>query len=159
MSFGDDFEHYRHELRVHCYRMLGSFDESEDMVQETFLRAWRRRESFEGRSTIRAWLYRIATNACLDFLKRHARRPRPYGVAPAVGREGAVVVRVPQQPHVDAVVDAAIELSERCCQVRGHRAPNGRTRARAATAGQPANGRAASRTAGSGRPYPCPRCG
>ncbi|MGC5011177.1 RNA polymerase subunit sigma-70 [Streptosporangium sp. DT93] len=78
-AFGALAERYRRELRVHCYRMLGSLEESEDLVQETFLRAWRRRETFEGRSTFRAWLYRIATNACLDHLDRHPRRPRPRG--------------------------------------------------------------------------------
>jgi RNA polymerase sigma-70 factor (ECF subfamily) len=75
-AFGELVERYRRELQVHCYRMLGSFEESEDLVQETFLRAWRKRESFQGRSTFRAWLYRIATNACLDFLDRHPRQPR-----------------------------------------------------------------------------------
>ncbi|OLB79304.1 MAG: RNA polymerase subunit sigma-70 [Actinobacteria bacterium 13_2_20CM_2_71_6] len=65
---------YRRELHVHCYRMLGSFEEAEDLVQETFLRAWRKRESFEGGPLFRAWLYRIATNACLDALRRSSRR-------------------------------------------------------------------------------------
>ncbi|SNT61352.1 RNA polymerase, sigma subunit, ECF family [Streptosporangium subroseum] len=76
-AFTELVERHRRELRVHCYRMLGSFEESEDLVQETFLRAWRGRETFQGRSTFRAWLYRIATNACLDFLDRHPRHPRP----------------------------------------------------------------------------------
>ena len=70
-------ERYRRELHVHCYRMTGSFEDAEDLVQETFLRAWRRRASFEGRSTFRAWLYRIATNACLDALAHERRRARP----------------------------------------------------------------------------------
>ena len=56
-------ERYRRQLRVHCYRMLGAFAEAEDLVQETFLRAWRARETFAGRSQFRTWLYRIATNA------------------------------------------------------------------------------------------------
>ncbi|MEU6674001.1 RNA polymerase subunit sigma-70 [Streptomyces sp. NPDC046925] len=74
-AFSGLAERHRRELHVHCYRMLGSFEDAEDTVQETFLRAWRRRETFEGRSTFRAWLYGIATNACLDLLAK--RRPRP----------------------------------------------------------------------------------
>jgi RNA polymerase sigma-70 factor (TIGR02960 family) len=73
-SFAALTERYRRELHVHCYRMLASFDEAEDAVQETFLRAWRARESFAGGSMIRAWLYKIATNVCLDALRRSARR-------------------------------------------------------------------------------------
>jgi RNA polymerase sigma-70 factor (ECF subfamily) len=80
-SFAETVERHRRELRVHCYRMLGSFDDAEDMVQEAILRAWRRRSTFEGRATFRAWLYRIATNVCLDYLSRHPRQPatRPGG--------------------------------------------------------------------------------
>jgi RNA polymerase sigma-70 factor, ECF subfamily len=68
-------ERYRRELQVHCYRLLGSFEDSEDLTQETFLRAWRKRASFRGQASFRAWLYSIATNACLDALRRRPRRP------------------------------------------------------------------------------------
>jgi RNA polymerase sigma-70 factor (ECF subfamily) len=78
-AFAVQFERHRRELQVHCYRMLGSLQDAEDLVQETFLRAWRNRESFEGRSSFRTWLYRIATNACLDALKRRRSRPAELG--------------------------------------------------------------------------------
>jgi RNA polymerase sigma-70 factor (TIGR02960 family) len=68
-------ERHRRELQVHCYRMLGSLEEAEDLTQETLLRAWRKRASFQGRSSFRAWLYRIATNACLDALAKRPRKP------------------------------------------------------------------------------------
>src|SRR5689334_23470995 len=75
---------YRRELEVHCYRMLGSLEDAEDLVQETLLRSWRRRETFRGRSTLRAWLYGIATNACLDVIDRRKRRVLPSDLsAPA----------------------------------------------------------------------------
>jgi RNA polymerase sigma-70 factor (ECF subfamily) len=67
-------EQHRRELHVHCYRMLGSFDEAEDLVQETLLRAWRRRDTLERDEWFRAWLYKIATNACLDHIKAKGRR-------------------------------------------------------------------------------------
>jgi RNA polymerase sigma-70 factor (ECF subfamily) len=67
-------EGHRRELHIHCYRMLGSFDEAEDLVQETLLRAWRRRETLERQEWLRAWLYKIATNACLDHIKAKGRR-------------------------------------------------------------------------------------
>jgi RNA polymerase sigma-70 factor (ECF subfamily) len=88
-------ERYRRELQVHCYRMLGSFQDAEDLVQEALLRAWRSRQQFQGRSSFRAWLYRIATNACLDALANRSRRVLPYQVAPAADP------RVAAQPSPD----------------------------------------------------------
>ncbi|MEU5727020.1 RNA polymerase subunit sigma-70 [Micromonospora sp. NPDC047738] len=71
-------ERHRRELQVHCYRMLANYEDAQDMTQETFLRAWNKRESFKGHAALRTWLYRIATNACLDFLrKRDDRTPVP----------------------------------------------------------------------------------
>jgi RNA polymerase sigma-70 factor (TIGR02960 family) len=74
-TFASLVEPRRRELHVHCYRMMGSFEEAEDLVQETLLRAWRSRDRFEGGPLFRAWLYRIATNTCLDALRRRSRRP------------------------------------------------------------------------------------
>jgi RNA polymerase sigma-70 factor, ECF subfamily len=81
-GFSAQAERHRGELRVHCYRMVGSFQDAEDLVQETFLRAWRNRGSFQGRSTFRAWLYRIATNVCLDALNGKPRRLLPSQLGP-----------------------------------------------------------------------------
>lgn len=73
-EFAAVIERHRRELHVHCYRMVGSFEDAEDLVQETFLRAWRSRHGFDGGGFFRAWLYRIATNACLDSMRRSSRR-------------------------------------------------------------------------------------
>lgn len=105
-AFGKLVEPYRHELHVHCYRMLGSYTDAEDMVQETLLRAWRRRETFEGRATLRAWLYRIATNACLDLLSGPARARE---ITVGTGNEPrSPFAEVPWlQPYPDRVLDLA----------------------------------------------------
>ena len=75
-------ERHRRELQVHCYRMLANYEDAQDLTQETFLRAWNKRETFKGHAALRTWLYRIATNACLDFLeKRNDRTPVPSGLS------------------------------------------------------------------------------
>jgi RNA polymerase sigma-70 factor, ECF subfamily len=79
----DQLEIYRRELTGYCYRMLGSAFEADDAVQETMLRAWRGAEGFEGRSSLRSWLYRIATNVCLDSLRGEKRRALPMDLGPA----------------------------------------------------------------------------
>jgi RNA polymerase sigma-70 factor (ECF subfamily) len=76
-------ERHRREIQVHCYRMLGSLSDAEDLTQETFLRAWKGRDGFEGRASVRTWLYRIATNACLDALARRPRRVLPDQLGPS----------------------------------------------------------------------------
>src|SRR5580700_9754793 len=95
-------ERHRRELHVHCYRMLASFDEAEDAVQETFLKAWRGRSGFDGGPQFRAWLYRIATNVCLDMLRHSSRR-----IA------GGSFAEVPWlQPYPDLLLDQAAPSDE-----------------------------------------------
>jgi len=115
-AFSGLAERHRRELHVHCYRMLGSFEDAEDTVQETFLRAWRRRESFAGRSTFRAWLYRIATNACLDLLAKRRPEPATGGEVPWLQPyPGRLLDELPagdaDEPETVAVARETIELA------------------------------------------------
>ena len=117
-AFADVTERHRRELHVHCYRMLASFDEAEDAVQETFLRAWRSRERFDGSSLFRAWLYRIATNVCLDMRRRSARRIRSLDSFAEVGwlqpypdRLLDEIAPSDQEPDAVAVERETIELA------------------------------------------------
>ncbi|MGW3142593.1 sigma-70 family RNA polymerase sigma factor [Streptomyces sp. NPDC001139] len=107
-------EAHRREIHVHCYRMTGSYDDAEDLVQETFLRAWRARDAFEGRAGARTWLYRIATNACLDFQRRTARRPQGYepipGMNHGIGEPPARLTWL--QPYPDDELPSAEEQPE-----------------------------------------------
>src|SRR5258708_11609095 len=76
-AFGELTDPYRRELELHCYRILGSVQDAEDMLQETLLAAWRGLSGYEGRASVRTWLYRIATNRCLNALRAAGRRARP----------------------------------------------------------------------------------
>jgi RNA polymerase sigma-70 factor, ECF subfamily len=104
-DFDDLVRRYRRELHVYCYRILGSFDEAEDHVQEVLLRAWRSREGFQGQSSPRTWLYRVATNACLDTLRRDARRAGPAPSGPAGGSRPSVAAMPWVQPYPDSLLD------------------------------------------------------
>ena len=107
----DDFERltgpFRDELLAYCYRMLGSVQDAEDQVQETLLRAWRSYGGFEGRSSLRTWLYRIATNACLRALENRVRRPLPSGLgAPAQEADPAPGAPRTEVPWLEPIPDA-----------------------------------------------------
>ncbi|MHC3474930.1 sigma-70 family RNA polymerase sigma factor [Streptomyces sp. 7R007] len=109
---------YRRELLAHCYRMLGSVDEAEDLVQETYLRAWRSYDGYEGRASLRTWLHRIATNTCLTALEGRARRPLPSGLggpseAPEEPLRGPATDVPWLQPLPDALVDPATVVAAR----------------------------------------------
>ena len=100
-----DFERHRRELGAYCYRMLGSPFEAEDAVQDTLLRAWRARERFEGRASVRSWLYRIATNVCLDMLKSRERRARPMDLGEARSPHGPIGETLPEVTWIEPAPD------------------------------------------------------
>jgi RNA polymerase sigma-70 factor (ECF subfamily) len=101
-------EQHRRELTAYCYRMLASPFEAEDAVQETFLRAWRGFERFEGRAALRSWLYRIATNVCLDMLKGRERRARPMDLGPAREPIEANLNTLPEVTWIQPAPDGAV---------------------------------------------------
>ena len=103
-----DFEEYRRELTAYCYRMLGSAFEADDAVQETFVRAWRAFDSFEGRASLRSWLYRIATNVCFDSLKGRNRRALPIDMMAVGSANGPVDPPLPESTWIGPIPDARI---------------------------------------------------
>src|SRR5436853_1480755 len=107
-KFEDQFEQHRAELRAYCYRMLGSPFEAEDAVQETFIRAWRGLERFEGRAALRSWLYRIATNVCVDMANARARRALPLDLGPARAPVAENLHELPEATWIQPIPDSAL---------------------------------------------------
>lgn len=112
-DFQDVAGGYRRELIAHCYRMTGSASEAEDLVQETYLRAWRAYHSFEGRSSVRTWLYKIATNVCLTNLEGRPRRPLPTGLGTIDAHAGDELLEDHEIPWLEPIPDAAVSVTEK----------------------------------------------
>ena len=108
-EFDEVAQRYRRELVAHCYRMTGSVYEAEDMVQETYLRAWKAYHSFEGRSSVRTWLHRIATNVCLTNLEGKQRRPLPTGLGAPGGQAGDELVEASEVPWLQPIPDSMVD--------------------------------------------------
>ena len=106
-DFSTHAEPYRRELLAHCYRMTGSLHDAEDLVQETFLRAWKSYNRFEGKSSIRTWLHRIATNTCLTALDGRQRRPLPAGLGGSSSDPTAELVERREVPWLEPLPDLA----------------------------------------------------
>jgi RNA polymerase sigma-70 factor, ECF subfamily len=104
----EDLEQYRRELTGYCYRMLGSVFDAEDAVQETMVRAWRGIEGFEGRSAVRSWLYRIATNVCLDLLRGSQRRASPMDMGPSRTADAFSYATLPEATWIQPMPDARV---------------------------------------------------
>src|SRR5690242_10133004 len=104
----DEFEQYRRELTGYCYRMLGSSFEAEDAVQDTMVRAWKGFDSFEGRAALRSWLYRIATNVCLDMLRGRQRRARPMDLGPSGTTDNFTGEQRPENTWITPIPDSRV---------------------------------------------------
>src|SRR5580765_7574489 len=109
----DRLEEHRAELTAYCYRMLGSPFDAEDAVQETLIRAWRSYAGFEGRAALRSWLYRIATNVCLDSLDGRKRRARPMDLGPAGAPAIENLRELPEVTWIEPMPDPAEATVER----------------------------------------------
>jgi RNA polymerase sigma-70 factor (TIGR02960 family) len=110
-AFRELIEPYRGELQLHCYRILGSVQDAEDLLQETLLAAWRGLERFAGRSSLRAWLYRIATNRCLNALRRKGRRPREVAAIAEPPRPTHRSEPIWLEPYPDALLETVADTS------------------------------------------------
>jgi RNA polymerase sigma-70 factor (ECF subfamily) len=111
-SFHELTEPHRRELQLHCYRILGSVQDAEDMVQETLLAAWRGLDAFEGRASVRSWLYKIATNRCLNALRARSRRPREVPAMADVPEPTRWTEPVWLEPYPDALLEERYETRE-----------------------------------------------
>jgi len=135
-AFGE-LEAYRSELTAYCYRMLGSPFDAEDAVQDAFVRAWRSRDRFEGRAAMRSWLYRIATNVCLDMLKGKERRARPMDLGPSCEPIESNL-RVPEIPWLEPIpLGSKATTSNRRSRGDGRMASMPRTKSTADPPGPP----------------------
>jgi RNA polymerase sigma-70 factor, ECF subfamily len=111
-AFRELVESHRNELHAHCYRMLGSAHDADDAVQEALFRAWRGLAKFEGRSSLRSWLYRIATNACLDVLARRQKRVLPVDYAPSAGTGDELGEPLTESVWIEPYADAQMRLED-----------------------------------------------
>ena len=107
-AFVSQFDAYRRELLAHCYRMTGSIHDAEDLVQETYIRAWRGYGKFEGRSSMRTWLYRIATNTCLTALENKSKRPLPTGLGAPSSDPSDELVERQEIPWLEPIADSEL---------------------------------------------------
>jgi RNA polymerase sigma-70 factor, ECF subfamily len=117
-AFAELVEHYRAELRAHCYRMLGSLHDAEDALQEAMLRAWRGLPSYEGRSSVRSWLYAIVSNAAIDITRQRSRRELPVDLSPAAGHGAGLDAPLTDQPWLEPFPSQWLQDSRLSPEVR-----------------------------------------